>query len=132
MVTTDLTASTEDLHEAFAMVLQPDGRVVVAGRTGAGSNFDFVLARYDTAGQLDATFGTGGIVTTDFTGIRDEAQSIILQPDGKILVAGQIRDASSYFAFALARYHDDGSPDREFGVEGNRQGHHGLRTRHRI
>src|SRR5262249_54805320 len=58
------TSFPNDPAEAFAAVLQPDGRVVAVGRAGG----DFALARYDTNGLLDAFFGVGGLVTTPFPG----------------------------------------------------------------
>jgi uncharacterized delta-60 repeat protein len=52
--------------EASAVVLQPDGKIVAAGTTIANNSDDFALARYNTDGSLDASFGNGGIVATDF------------------------------------------------------------------
>jgi uncharacterized delta-60 repeat protein len=101
---------------ALALVLQPDGKIVVAGRTNKpapSGTFDFALARYDAAGTLDPTFGTAGLVTTDFGGSVDRAFAMALQPDGKLVVAGD-SDAN----FALARYNADGSLDSGFGTGG--------------
>jgi uncharacterized delta-60 repeat protein len=102
MVTTDF-AGAYDLAEDVA--LQPDGKIVAAGLTGvlAGDEFDFALARYDSDGSLDAFFGTGGRVTTDFAGGTDEAGGVALQPDGKIVAAGVATVGSSQDV-ALARY----------------------------
>ena len=71
-----------------SVALQPDGKIVVAGVASNGTNFDFVLARYNSYGSLDTSFGTGGKVLTDFTGNDDAANSVAIQPDGKIVVAG--------------------------------------------
>ena len=101
---------------ALALVLQPDGKIVVAGRTNKpapNGNFDFALARYEAAGTLDLTFGTLGLVTTDFGGSVDRAFAMALQPDGKLVVVGD-SDAN----FALARYNADGSLDAGFGTGG--------------
>jgi uncharacterized delta-60 repeat protein len=103
-------------EQALALVLQPDGRIVVAGRTNKpapNGNFDFALARYEAAGTLDLTFGTGGLVTTDFGGSVDRAFAMALQPDGKLVVVGDA-DAN----FALARYNSNGSLDPGFGTDG--------------
>jgi uncharacterized delta-60 repeat protein len=116
---------------ANAVAIQPDGRVVVAGsarfRGEDGGVFsDFVLARYEQDGSLDATFGTGGVVRTDFGG-DDYANAVAMQPDGRIVVAGtayggQFVNSSHTvrppFSFALARYHPDGAPDLTFGTHG--------------
>jgi len=103
-------------EQALAVVLQPDGKIVVAGRTNKpapNGNFDFALARYEAAGTLDLTFGTLGLVTTDFGGSVDRAFAMALQPDGKLVVVGD-SDAN----FALARYNSDGSLDGGFGAGG--------------
>jgi len=76
------------------VAVQPDGRPVVAG-SSAG---DFFLVRYDVNGALDASFGTGGIVTTDFGG-NDLASGIDVRADGRIVVAG-----TSNADVAVARY----------------------------
>src|SRR5687768_15313496 len=65
------------------------------------ANSDFGLARYNDDGSLDNTFGTNGIVTTDF-GSQERATSLAVQPDGKIIVAGYTGPAGAQ-QFALAR-----------------------------
>jgi uncharacterized delta-60 repeat protein len=114
-VTTDFGESS-DL--ANALVLQPDGKLVVAGvagGTGVSGFFDFALARYRPDGSLDASFGMGGKVTTDLGG-GDEAFALVLQPDGKLVVAGSTGVSTN--AVALARYLPDGSLDPTFGTDG--------------
>src|SRR5881396_965906 len=77
----------------------------------------FVLSRLPNAasaesGDLDGTFGAGGIVTTDFFGADDEASAVAIQADGKIVAAGYALNASTgNYDFALARYNIDGSLD---------------------
>src|SRR5881392_1181586 len=64
------------------------------------------------AGDLDTTFGAGGIVTTDFFGGNDEANAVVAQPDGKIVAAGYAFNTATHNNdFALARYNPDGSLD---------------------
>jgi uncharacterized delta-60 repeat protein len=103
---------------ALAVAMQTDGKIVTAGRkTITGSNFDFALIRYNTDGSLDNTFGNGGIVTTDFGGGSqswDIARSLVIQPDGRIIVAGVING----LRYALARYNSNGSLDQSFGGGG--------------
>jgi len=72
---------------------------------------DFALARFLPNGALDPSFGGGGFVTTNFGGV-DEANAILLQPDGKIVLAGTTSNGGD---FALVRYASDGSPDPGFG-----------------
>ena len=107
---------------AFALALQPDGKIVVAGDAGGTFAFEkrtFVLARYTSNGRLDLTFGTGGKVTTDFGGDTSaSASALAIQSDGKIVVAGSAGPGGGTGDFALARYHPDGSLDLTFGTAG--------------
>jgi uncharacterized delta-60 repeat protein len=103
-VTTDF-AGTGDTDEISALVLQLDGKLVAAGTAVVQPSFDFGLARYNPDGTLDTSFGIGGKVTTDFSGIgeTDEANALVVQPDGKLVAAGTAVVQPS-FDFALARY----------------------------
>src|SRR6266516_3631488 len=76
---------------AHGVAVQPDGKLVAVGVAKTSRSGDFALARYNTNGSLDATFGTGGKVTTDFNGNDDAANAVVLQPDGKIVVAGEAK-----------------------------------------
>src|SRR5262249_22559643 len=74
---------------AGAVAVQADGKLVVGGGAATSNgNSAFALARYNSNGALDASFGTGGKVTTDFGGRFGGARSVALQPDGKIVAAG--------------------------------------------
>ena len=119
-VTTDFFGNTD---VALAVALQPDGKIIAAGRTRvAGTNFelfDFAVARYNADGSLDSTFGSGGKVTTDFTGGFDIAHAIAIQPNGKIVVAGWARNsATGGLDFGVARYNPNGSLDTGYGSGG--------------
>jgi uncharacterized delta-60 repeat protein len=103
-----------DSDAAYGIALQPDGKIIVAG-TG-GSPTDFALARYNTDGSLDSTFGVSGRVITDFGGF-DEARALALQPNGKAIAAGLTSNGPSS-SFALARFNSDGSLDSAFGAGG--------------
>ena len=109
------TAISDGGDEARAVVIQPDGKIVAAG-----SNRErFELARYDAGGTLDPTFGTDGIVTTNPTPDVDIVNGMVLQPNGKILVAGVATPGSPWRPrFALARYTPEGSLDPSFGEGG--------------
>ena len=98
-----------------------NGSIILAGgvQTIYGPNA-FLVARVTTGGALDGTFGTGGLVTTNITTYlnrsSDNANATVVQPDGKVIVAGV-----TYLAlgrFALARYNADGSLDASFGSGG--------------
>src|SRR6476661_2809804 len=108
-----------------AVMVQPDGKIVVAGTVDfnpdlPGSGLDFALARYNPSGTLDGSFGKGGKVVFDFFGSFDQANGAVMQPDGKIVVAG----STSYdsfnrdIGFALVRFNTDGSTDFSFGTGG--------------
>ncbi len=106
---------------AFALAVQPDGKIVVAGVSNGAGTMDFALARYESDGTLDATFGSGGRVVTDLggNGGNDEAFALVVQPDGRLVAAGASTAAGSLdFDFALARYNTDGTLDATFGNSG--------------
>ncbi|MFN9912911.1 MAG: hypothetical protein ACK53L_10015, partial [Pirellulaceae bacterium] len=75
----------------------------------------FALVRYNADGSLDNSFGTGGKVTTDIGTGAEIGFSVMLQPDGKIVVAGQAWNGSND-DFALVRYNADGSLDARFDL----------------
>jgi len=105
--------------EAQAVVVQPDGKILVAGTSDQGvSGYDFALARYNADGSLDASFGNGGRVITAFGNGADKAYALLLQPDGKIVLAGDSAQGANGTDFALARYNADGSLDSGFGSGG--------------
>lgn len=98
-------------------VLQPDGKLIVNLNGNRGSSFsiaDFVLMRFNSDLSVDTTFGTNGLAITDFgTGI-EQANGIVLDPNGKITVSG---NQGSRTTFA-ARYNPNGSLDTGFGNNG--------------
>lgn len=97
------------------VALQNDGKIVVA--TTLSNQFGVI--RYLPNGNLDTTFGAGGIVRTSLTAGFDIPQSIAIDPSGKIVVAGSASDASnSTTAIGLARYLPNGSLDASFGRSG--------------
>lgn len=83
-----------------------------------GASFDSAVARYNPDGTLDPTFGSGGKVTTDFSGGFDLANGIAVQPNGKIVLSGWAQNISGKFDFGLARYNPNGSLDPTFGSAG--------------
>ncbi len=128
VATTWFPATTNS--QAYAMAIQPDGKRVLAGWVDAPSasnvyptpppNSDFAVARYNTDGSLDTTFGTGGFVTTEFFGHSDYARAVAVQTDGKIIAAGMVSVTGSFaeWLLAVARYNPDGSLDSSFGSGG--------------
>jgi uncharacterized delta-60 repeat protein len=117
LVTTDFGLGFNEL--AVSVVVQPDGNIVAAGEIFDGNDGDFALARYDSNGVLDVSFGEGGLVTTDFGSDSNEhAASMTLTAGGKIVVAGDSSAGGIDADFALARYNSDGSLDEDFGEGG--------------
>ncbi|MGH9266904.1 MAG: delta-60 repeat domain-containing protein, partial [Acidimicrobiales bacterium] len=111
---------------ATGVVLQPDGRIVVAGRAlNADGNYDFLVARYTTTGAPDASFGTNGKTTTGFAPTAtDFAYAVALYPPsgpdaGKIVVAG-VTDSPGRNVIAVARYTAAGVLDPAFNSTGAR------------
>ncbi|HPA18765.1 MAG TPA: choice-of-anchor D domain-containing protein [Verrucomicrobiae bacterium] len=100
-----------------AVAVQSDGKILVAGTTYTGTNDDIAVVRYATAGALDTTFGTGGKVVTPVGTGDDSGESIALQSDGKILVAGSCAVGTTFY-FALVRYATNGVLDTTFGTGG--------------
>ena len=109
-VTTDFGISDD---VAYAIVIQPDGKIAVGGYRQVGSNFDFALARYGPSGALDPTFGSGGKVITPIGTGFDAAHALAIQPDGKIVAGG-----AGAYDFAMARYTPTGALDPTFGSGG--------------
>lgn len=113
----------EDVANAIA--IQPNGKIVAVGFADTTHVFrqkpDFAIARYKRDGTLDSTFGIGGKVTTDFLGFADIANSVAVQPDGKIIAVGSMRLNAfepGVEQFSVARYNIDGALDSTFGVGG--------------
>ncbi len=127
----DIVANGSAIDRMAAVAAQPDGKIVVAGKTSFPTvpNDDFVALRFNPDGSPDGTFGTGGKVVTDFEGHRDEATSVLLQSDGKIVLVGdaqigKIIDVGTQPVFtidqefAAVRYLSNGTPDPAFGNGG--------------
>lgn len=103
----------------FAGVQQADGKLLVVGSTEMpGPHFDFAVLRLNVDGTLDTTFGTDGIATVDFNAIGDDANVVLLQPDGKIVAAGSAETSEANFDIALARFNANGTLDATFGTDG--------------
>jgi uncharacterized delta-60 repeat protein len=113
VVTTDVPGSGTGISR---VAMQPDGRIVAAGSVSVTGGEQFVLARYDGGGNLDGSFGTGGLVFTDFGQGYASAGDMVLQENGRIVVVGRV--GLSGAQIALARYESDGSLDGSFGMAG--------------
>src|SRR5262249_59946804 len=85
-LTTDFTSSAGEW--AFAIAIDPNGKIVVAGYAAVGSGDRFALARYNDDGSLDTSFNGTGKLTTSFIGNNAAAFAMTIDPLGRIVVAG--------------------------------------------
>lgn len=115
-----ITDFSGNIDVAGAVAVYPDGRIVLAGHSESTTEnfvYDIALARYNPDGSLDQTFGSGGLVKTDFNEM-ESANVVAIQPDGKIVVAGSISRFDRTNDFLLVRYNEDGTLDSSFGQDG--------------
>ena len=108
---------------AYALALQPDGKIVVAGVSNVSGSKDFALARLLPNGDLDPSFGKGGLVVQRTRPLTaDIIRGIALQPDGKIVAGGasyeDVVTLGPNSDFMVARYNPDGSNDLSYGIGG--------------
>lgn len=108
---------------AFALAVQPDGAIVAAGSREVGGLTDFALGRFRADGTADPTFGDGGVTALSHDSYWDEIRGVVVQPDGRIVVAGVAGTADVFGSpgpnqFLLARHLADGMPDASFGDAG--------------
>jgi uncharacterized delta-60 repeat protein len=117
-VTTDFTHSSNDSANSVAIVpaqAPAAGKIVVAGGTGSSAGADFAVARYNSDGSLDSSFGVGGLVTIDFGSASNGANGVAVMNDGRIVVVGVTNQAGTGNDFAVARLTSNGTLDDTFG-----------------
>ena len=114
-VVTNLMVGRDNAED---VAIQANGKIVVVGRTVGRSSGKFALVRYRADGDLDASFGGDGVVTTNLAKRESSASAVAIQPDGKIVVVGTANVASLSYMFAIARYQRDGTLDDQFGKGG--------------
>jgi uncharacterized delta-60 repeat protein len=112
-------------EQCSGLGLQSDGKIVVSGftRGAAPNSTDFAIARLNTDGTLDTSFGAGtGKTTVAFDlmgGVGDDTPTdMLIQPDGKIVVAGTVATTANGTDFALVRLLADGTRDPAFNLTG--------------
>jgi uncharacterized delta-60 repeat protein len=113
------TAPFAALDFGYAAALQPDGRIVVAGRVSddRADESDVGVARFNADGSLDTTFGIIGRTRIDLSANWDEATAMTVQPDGRLVIAVAYSEVGN-FAFGVLRLNADGSRDSGFGSNG--------------
>ena len=114
-----VTTRVASRAKASAVAIQPDGKIVAAGLAWKDHRFVFALARYNTNGSLDRTFGDDGTLTTFFNFPMGETD-LAIQPDGKIVLVGSVEvpDTVGDNRFVLLRYRTDGTLDPTFDRDG--------------
>jgi len=101
-----------------SVVVDSQGRILVGGHAFISGDEDFAIARFDSSGTLDATFGSSGTVVTDL-GSYDRAIAVGVQSDGKIVLMGDTYNGNSNgYDFAAVRYSSSGVVDSTFGTSG--------------
>jgi uncharacterized delta-60 repeat protein len=98
---------------ARSLMVQADRKILVAGN--AGTNDAMTVTRLNRSGSLDTAYGMNGTAIIDFAPLDDQAGGAVLQPDGKVVIAGSSQDSGD---FAVARLNPDGSLDSGFGNGG--------------
>ncbi len=118
--TTRAAFFNDGINSPIAVAAQSNGNIVVAG-TASGTNQPnvFAIARFTPGGQLDTTFGDGGLVTTDISG-NSTVSAVIVQPNGQIVVGGVSASGLRHMpeSTVLVRYNLNGSLDTTFGTGG--------------
>ena len=106
------TALSSSSAYAHSVALQSDGKIVVAGNNSTGGSF--AVVRYTTGGILDTNFGTSGTVVTGINATSGRGSSVVVQSDGKIVVAGYGYNSAND-DFWVVRYNSNGTLDTAFG-----------------
>jgi len=106
---------SEDI--ARQVVVLPDAKIVVAGNSYDGEEVALLIARLDSLGAPDPEFGQNGLSRFEKNGFHYFTYTTAIQPDGKILIAGEIRQNFFQRAFVL-RLLQNGQPDPDFGFKG--------------
>ena len=118
-VATDFSGN-DSQDGAYASAVRGSKIFLAGGTDESGSNSMFGVAKYNLGGDLDYSFGSSGLVITDFATMTDErVNALALQPDGKIIAVGE--SASPYplaWNWVIARYNPDGTMDNTFGNNG--------------
>jgi uncharacterized delta-60 repeat protein len=114
VVTSNLGSGSDVI---YSIAIQPDGKILAGGITWNGSDYDFAVARYNTNGSLDNSFGNNGVVITAIGPGNDKGVSLKMQ-NGWSIVVGGIAYNGTDNDFALVRYDTNGDLDNTFGVNG--------------
>ena len=115
---TQTTDFSSGYDAGYGMAIQADRKIVLVGTTYNGTDNDFGVARYTTAGVLDVALSGDGERTAAFAG-TDEASDVAIQANGRIVVVGATSDGADW-DFAIARFRAGGALDHSFSGDGKR------------
>ncbi len=107
------TFNIDNQNKKKSIAIQPDGKIIMAGSSFNGANFDFAITRFLQNGNLDSSFSDDGVLTTDIGGGNDNGGSVAIQLDGKIVVTGRSNNE-----YAIVRYLQNGILDSSFSNDG--------------
>ncbi|MCG3166637.1 MAG: hypothetical protein POELPBGB_02417 [Bacteroidia bacterium] len=108
-----------DTDDGTSIVVQPDGKILVAGYSYIQGDHDFVIIRYTSDGNYDNTFSGDGMTSVNFGSLyNDFCMDMVLQSDGKIILAGHYYINSGNSDICMVRLNNDGSIDDTFGNSG--------------
>jgi uncharacterized delta-60 repeat protein len=102
---------------ATASAVLPEGKIIVGGYSQGIDGDDFSVLKLMPDGSPDSSFGNSGKLYYDLGSFADHAEALAVQQDGKILLAGSVRDSLNT-DFAVVRLNPDGTPDSDFGMKG--------------
>jgi len=105
-------------EKGFDLALQPDGKIVAVGYQDDDGNYRAMAVRLNSDGSVDEGFGSSGFVFTDFGGETDRFTAVAIQPDGKVVIAGEKRTLGENYKIALVRLLAGGEFDNDFGNVG--------------
>jgi uncharacterized delta-60 repeat protein len=108
-----------DLGHVRGAALAPDGKIVVTGYTGTSgsTDYDLVVARFGVDGRLDTSLGGTGRVQLVAKDRDDVPAAVLVQPDGKIVIAEDSGTAAQK-RMTVMRLQADGAPDKTFAGDG--------------
>lgn len=107
-----------DMDRIDAVVVQPDGKIVLAGQTRVNDQTDWLVIRLHPDGSLDTSFDGDGMLTLDHAGFNDAASGLLLQDDGTIVVGGTVSPDGATNDAMVVCLNPDGTLDTAFGTGG--------------
>jgi uncharacterized delta-60 repeat protein len=110
--------SVDRFDEARTVALQQDGKIILAGTSGPRSNTDFAILRFNANGTLDASFANAGWLIVPMGSGNDVANSVAIQPDGKIVAAGNVQIGANIYTIGAIRTDANGHLDSSFDGDG--------------